>query len=174
MRSSGPRGQSIVFPDVLSARGRLTRRWALWLRVRSSLRRQLSSSRLRTSWSFAIRHQWEHRLLRQAVSFPASRNERNLIAGALLMATRRVTSAHSCGHARPSGSELPESWLRTFSRSPAARLEGPWQNQRSRAREGKLFSSVRWPRPTMRSSGLRGESIVFPDVLSARSRLTRR
>jgi hypothetical protein len=27
---------------------------------------------------------------------------------------------------------------------------------------------------TMRSSGLRGESIVFPDVLSARSRLTRR
>jgi hypothetical protein len=27
---------------------------------------------------------------------------------------------------------------------------------------------------TMRSSGLRGHSIVFPDVLSARSRLTRR
>jgi hypothetical protein len=28
MRSSGPRGESIVFPDILSARGRLTRRWA--------------------------------------------------------------------------------------------------------------------------------------------------
>jgi hypothetical protein len=28
MRSSGPRGQAIVFPDVVSARGRLTRRWA--------------------------------------------------------------------------------------------------------------------------------------------------
>jgi hypothetical protein len=27
---------------------------------------------------------------------------------------------------------------------------------------------------TRRSSGLRGESIVFPDALSARSRLTRR
>jgi hypothetical protein len=27
---------------------------------------------------------------------------------------------------------------------------------------------------TMRSSGLRGEAIVFPDALSARSRLTRR
>jgi hypothetical protein len=26
MRSSGPRGQAMVFPDVLSARGRLTRR----------------------------------------------------------------------------------------------------------------------------------------------------
>jgi hypothetical protein len=30
------------------------------------------------------------------------------------------------------------------------------------------------PSLTMRSSGLRGESMVFPDVLSARSRLTRR
>jgi hypothetical protein len=28
MRSSGPRGEAIVFSDVLSARGRLTRRWA--------------------------------------------------------------------------------------------------------------------------------------------------
>jgi hypothetical protein len=28
MRSSGPRGEAIVFPDVVSARGRLTRRWA--------------------------------------------------------------------------------------------------------------------------------------------------
>jgi hypothetical protein len=28
MRSSGLRGHSIVFPDVLSARSRLTRRWA--------------------------------------------------------------------------------------------------------------------------------------------------
>ena len=27
MRSSGPRGQAVVFPDILSARGRLTRRW---------------------------------------------------------------------------------------------------------------------------------------------------
>jgi hypothetical protein len=27
MRSSGPRGEAIVFPDVVSARGRLTRRW---------------------------------------------------------------------------------------------------------------------------------------------------
>ena len=27
MRSSGPRGEAIVFPDVQSARGRLTRRW---------------------------------------------------------------------------------------------------------------------------------------------------
>jgi hypothetical protein len=26
MRSSGPRGQAVVFPDVVSARGRLTRR----------------------------------------------------------------------------------------------------------------------------------------------------
>jgi hypothetical protein len=29
MRSSGPRGEAIVFPDVVSARGRLTRRWNL-------------------------------------------------------------------------------------------------------------------------------------------------
>jgi hypothetical protein len=28
MRSSGPRGQAMVFPDVISTRGRLTRRWA--------------------------------------------------------------------------------------------------------------------------------------------------
>jgi hypothetical protein len=33
MRSSGPRGQAIVFPDVVSARGRLTRRWASLLEV---------------------------------------------------------------------------------------------------------------------------------------------
>jgi hypothetical protein len=29
MRSSGPRGEAIVFPDALSARGRLTRRYVL-------------------------------------------------------------------------------------------------------------------------------------------------
>jgi hypothetical protein len=174
MRSSGLRGHSIVFPDVLSARSRLTRRWALGLRVRSSLLRQPSSSRLRTLWSFATRHQCECVLSRQAVSFPASRKERNLIADALPVTTRRVTSAHSCGHARSSGSGLPETRLRTFGRSPAARLEDRRQNQSTREREGKLFSSVRWPRPTMRSSGLRGHIIVFPAVLSARSRLTRR
>jgi hypothetical protein len=174
MRSSGLRGHIIVFPAVLSARSRLTRRWALGLRVRSSPRRQTSGSRLRISGSFATRHQWERRLSRQAVSFPASRKKRNLIAGAPTMATRRVTSAHVCAHARSSSWELPESWLRAAHRQPAARLEGAWQNQSSRAREGELFSSVRRPRPTMRSSGLRGESIVFPDVLSARSRLTRR
>jgi hypothetical protein len=174
MRSSGPRGQAMVFPDVWSARGRLTRRWALGSRVRSSLLRQTSSSRLRTFGSFAARHQCECVLSRQAVCFPASRKERNLIADALPVTTRRVTSAHSCCHARSSGSELPETRFRTFGRSPAARLEDRRHNQSSQAREGKLFSSVRWPRPTMRSSGLRGKSIVFPDVLSARSRLTRR
>jgi hypothetical protein len=31
MRSSGPRGEVSMFPDVLSARGRLTRRYALGL-----------------------------------------------------------------------------------------------------------------------------------------------
>lgn len=29
MRSSGPRGEAIVFPDVVSARGRLTRRYVV-------------------------------------------------------------------------------------------------------------------------------------------------
>jgi hypothetical protein len=174
MRSSGLRGQAMVFPDVPSARSRLTRRWALGVRVRSSLRRKSSSTRFRTFGSFATRRQFERVLSRQAVTFPASLKERNLIAGAPPVATRRATSAHVRGHARSSGSELPESPLRTFSRPPAARLEGRRQYQSTRERDGKLFSSVRWPRPTMRSSGLRGHIIVFPAVLSARSRLTRR
>jgi hypothetical protein len=174
MRSSGPRGHSIVFPAALSARGRLTRRWALGLRVRSRLRRQISSSCLRTFGSSAIRHQWEWRLLRQAVSFPASRKERNVMAGAPPVAARRITSAHICGHASSSGSKLLGSWLRSDCRSPETRHDGTRQEQSSRAVEGKLFRSVRWPRPTMRSSGPRGQSIVFPVILSARSRLTRR
>jgi hypothetical protein len=174
MRSSGPRGQAIVFPDVVSARGRLTRRWALGVRVRSGLRRQIPSSCFRSFGSFAVRRQWKLRLLRQAVSFPASRKERNVMAGAPTVAARRVTSAHICDPARSSGSELPESWLRSDCRSPEAGLDGTWHEQSSRVVEGKLFSSVRRPRPTMRSSGPRGQSIVFPAVLSARDRLTRR
>jgi hypothetical protein len=96
------------------------------------------------------------------------------MAGAPPVAARQITSAHICGPARSSGSELPESWLRSDCRSPEAGLDGTWHEQSSRVVEGKLFRSVRRPRPTMRSSGPRGHSIVFPVILSARGRLTRR
>jgi hypothetical protein len=51
MRSSGPRGESIVFPDVLSARGRLTRRWMF-----ANASASLLVSRLRCRWACSRTH----------------------------------------------------------------------------------------------------------------------
>jgi hypothetical protein len=79
------------FPDVLSARSRLTRRWALGVRVRSSLLRQTSSSRLRTYGSFATRRQCERGLSRQAVSFPGKSQGAQPYS-------RRSARDHKAGH----------------------------------------------------------------------------
>jgi hypothetical protein len=65
-------------------------------------------------------------------------------------------------------SGLRDSWATEFAASVRARLRSV------EAQPGPRCASHWSQSLTMRSSGLRGEAIVFPAMLSARSRLTRR
>jgi hypothetical protein len=163
MRSSGLRGHSIVFPDMLSGRSRLTRRW---VSVRSALC-QVGS--------------WDQRLQGSACT------QSSLNSGANASWRSIQPSVRAClrldprlaGHTPASGKVLAAApqWHSHHHSFPGAlrraTLDASVQSPLRRC-AGNLEVSGTHRHPTMRSSGPRGQDMVFPDVASARGRLTRR
>jgi hypothetical protein len=174
MRSSGLRGHIIVFPAVLSARSRLTRRWMLGQGSVGESSSPDCSRGLKRSGPGQQSISGSRLAYLASRFFPGKDQEAQSHSRRFGQAASQITSAHICSLASSLGSELPKSWLRSDSRLPERRFEGAWHNQSGSVSVSKITCSVGRPHPTRRSSGLRGESIVFPAVLSARSRLTRR